>query len=208
MTTSDSVLPDGIPSRAEAVLSFWFGDKSGLDYGRYRKAWFIKDPSFDQQIRQQFLVDTQAAAAGTYESWKSQLPSAVALLLLLDQFPRNLYRGQPRSFATDSSALAIAQSLADSRRDRELIPVHRFFVYLPFEHSENMQHQNRCVALIEKLIKDFPDLDQGLKSGLDYAIRHREVIERFGRFPHRNHILGRQSTPAELAFLQQPGSSF
>ncbi len=194
--------------RARAILDFWFGKATDPDYGQYRKAWFIKDAAFDEQIRLRFLTDVQAAAEGAYDDWKSQLPSAVALVLLLDQFPRNLYRGQPRSFATDSQALALAQSLVDARRDHNLIPAHRFFVYLPFEHSEDMQHQDRCVSLIEALISDFPDLDKGFKSGLDYAIRHREVIEQFGRFPHRNQILGRQSTPAELAFLQQPGSSF
>ncbi|MEM8504453.1 MAG: DUF924 family protein [Cyanobacteria bacterium P01_D01_bin.1] len=195
-------------SRAETVLAFWFGEATGPDYGRYRKAWFIKDSAFDQQIRQQFLVDSQSAAAGAYESWKSHLPSAVALILLLDQFPRNIYRGQARSFATDQQALAVAQSLVDDRRDRNLIPAYRFFAYLPFEHSENMQHQNRCVALMEELVKDYPNMDKGFKRGLDYAMRHREIIERFGRFPHRNEILGRQSTTAELTFLQQPGSRF
>lgn len=195
-------------SRAKAILDFWFGKATEPDYGRYRKAWFIKDAAFDEQIHRRFLADAQKGADEVYESWKSQLPSAVALVLLLDQFPRNLYRGQSRSFATDPQALALAQNLVEGRRDRDLIPAHRFFVYLPFEHSETMQHQNRCVALMEELIGDFPDLDKGFKSGLDYAIRHRDVIERFGRFPHRNHILGRHSTPAELAFLQQPGSSF
>jgi len=194
--------------QAKAILDFWFGEATDPDYGRYRKAWFVKDVAFDEQIRQQFLADTQAAAAGAYDDWKSQQPSVVALVLLLDQFPRNLYRGQPRSFAADSQALVLAQNLVEDRGDRHLIPAHRFFAYLPFEHSEDMQHQNRCVALMEELVGDFPDLDKGFKSGLDYAIRHREVIERFGRFPHRNQILGRQSTSAELAFLQQPGSSF
>ena len=195
-------------SRADAILSFWFGDPADLDYGRYRKAWFVKDPDFDEQIRQQFLTDTDKAAAGVYKSWRSHPSSAVALLLLLDQFPRNLYRGEARSFATDAQALAVAQHLVDAGLDCELIPAHRFFAYLPFEHSEDMRHQDRCVELMQQMVEDFPDLDQGLKGGLDYAIRHREVIERFGRFPHRNQALGRQSTPAEVAFLQQPGSSF
>ncbi|MGB3789026.1 MAG: DUF924 family protein [Phormidesmis sp.] len=200
--------PSRDPSRFEAILSFWFGDFADADYGHYRKIWFIKDPTFDEQIRQQFLTDTDKAAAGVYRNWQLQPLSAVALLLLLDQFPRNLYRGHPRSFATDAQALAVAKHLVDAGLDCELIPAHRFFVYLPFEHSEEMRHQNRCVELMQQLIEDFPDLEEGFKGGLDYAIRHREVIERFGRFPHRNQILGRQSTPAETAFLQQPGSSF
>ena len=195
-------------TRIEAILSFWFGDVTDLDYGHYRKTWFVKDLGFDQRIRQQFLPDTQKAAKGTYERWKALSSSAVALILLLDQFPRNIYRGQPRSFATDNQALAVANHLVDVGRDHTLIPAQRFFVYLPFEHSEDMRHQNRCVELMQQLVKDFPDLDEGFRSGLDYAKRHREVIERFGRFPHRNEILGRQSTPAEVDFLQQPGSHF
>ncbi|MBE9060004.1 DUF924 domain-containing protein [cf. Phormidesmis sp. LEGE 11477] len=195
-------------SRVEAILSFWFGDSTDPDYGHYRKSWFIKDPAFDEQIRQRFLTDTQKAAERAYENWQALPSAAVALILLLDQFPRNLYRGQPRSFATDAQALEVAQHLVNAGRDRDLMPAHRFFVYLPFEHSEDMHHQNRCVELMEQMIENFPDLDPGLKGGLDYAKRHREVIEQFGRFPHRNKILDRQSTPAEIAFLQQPGSSF
>ncbi len=195
-------------SRIEAILSFWFGEPTNPDYGCYRKAWFIKDSTFDEQIRQQFLTDADKAAAGAYKSWQSQPLSAVALLLLLDQFPRNLYRGHPHSFATDAQALAVAKHIVNAGLDCELVPAHRFFAYLPFEHSEDIQHQNRCVELMQRLVEEFPNLDTGFQGGLDYAIRHREVIERFGRFPHRNQILGRQSTPAETAFLQQPGSSF
>ncbi|EDX87537.1 conserved hypothetical protein [Synechococcus sp. PCC 7335] len=199
---------DGSQSRVEAILSFWFGDSTASDYGHYRKAWFIKDLTFDEQIRNQFLTDTQKAAEGVYENWKALPSSAVALILLLDQFPRNIYRGQPRSFATDAQALEVAQYLVDTGLDRNLIPAYRFFVYLPFEHSEDMNYQDHCVELMQRLIEDVPDLDKGLKGGLDYAKRHRDVIKQFGRFPHRNEILGRESTPAELAFLQQPGSRF
>lgn len=199
---------DSSQSRVEAILSFWFGDSTALDYGHYRKAWFIKDSAFDEQIRDQFLTDTRKAAAGIYEDWKALPHSAVALILLLDQFPRNIYRGQPHSFATDAQALEVAQHVVNASLDRSLIPAYRFFVYLPFEHSEDMHHQDHCVELMQRLIEEVPDLDEGLKGGLDYAKRHRDVIKQFGRFPHRNEILGRKSTPAELAFLQQPGSRF
>ncbi|MEL6777376.1 MAG: DUF924 family protein [Cyanobacteria bacterium J06597_16] len=192
----------------EAILNFWFGTPTDADYGRYHKAWFIKNAAFDSQIRQQFYNEYTQAAAGRYNHWQETPDGAVALLLLLDQFPRNLFRGEPRSFATDPQALAIAQALVSSRRDQALIAAHRFFIYVPFEHSENIDHQNQCVALMEGMVQGVPDLDDGLKGGLDYAIRHRDVIERFGRFPHRNEILGRQSTPEEIAFLQQPGSRF
>ncbi len=194
--------------RAADILNFWFGRPSEATYGRYRKVWFVKDPEFDASIRQQFLADVQKAAAGKYNSWVDSPTNAVALLLLLDQFPRNLYRGEPRSFATDAKALSVAERLVNSGADEALIPAHRFFVYVPFEHSEQIERQNRCVALMQKLNQTVPDLDEGLRGGLDYAIRHREVIERFGRFPHRNETLGRQSTPEEIAFLQQPGSRF
>ncbi|MEL6605920.1 MAG: DUF924 family protein [Cyanobacteria bacterium J06614_10] len=197
-----------LPPRADALLQFWFGDRTHPDYGTYRRAWFIKNADFDNQLRQQFLDDVERAAAGEYDDWTRLPESAVALLLLLDQFPRNVYRGQPKSFATDGKALVVAQHLVESGIHQTLIPAQRFFVYLPFEHSEAIAHQNRCVALMTALNEDFPNLDEGLKGGLDYAIRHRDIIEQFGRFPHRNEILGRQSTPEEIRFLQQPGSRF
>lgn len=194
--------------RAQAVLAFWFGKPGDPDYGRYHKAWFIKNADFDDQIRQQFLTDTKKAAAGEYASWLATPDTAVALLLLLDQFPRNLYRGSALSFATDEHALKVAQHLVETGADKSLPPFYRFFIYLPFEHSETIAHQNRCVELMRALVQAKPELSEELKNGLDYATRHQEVIERFGRFPHRNEILGRQSTPAEKAFLEQPGSRF
>jgi len=150
----------------------------------------------------------QTAAAGEYDDWKQDAESALALLLLLDQFPRNLYRGNLRSFATDGKALALAQYIVDAQMDQRLIPAQRFFVYVPFEHSENSEDQQRCVDLMRQLNEAFPDLEPGLKGGLDYAIRHQAVIERFGRFPHRNQVLGRISTPEEIEYLKQPGSGF
>ena len=202
-----STPPNSLPAPA-AILSFWFGPPTDPDYGHYRKAWFTKSADFDKQIRQQFLGDYEKAAAGEYASWQAEPLSAVALLLLLDQFPRNLFRGEPRSFATDAQALGVAQQLVNTGIDKTLMPAHRFFVYVPFEHSEDIAHQNRCVELMSALVHEEGDLDEGLKGGLDYAIRHRDVIERFGRFPHRNEILGRQSTPAEVEYLKQPGSGF
>lgn len=195
-------------SKPTTLLNFWFGSPTDADYGHYRKAWFVKNADFDHQIYQQFYTDYEKAAAGDYNHWQDTPHRAIALLLLLDQFPRNLFRNDPRSFATDAQALSVAQHLVDTGTDKNLIAAHRFFVYVPFEHSENIAHQHRCVALMENLIQEIPEMDWGLRNGLDYAIRHRDVIERFGRFPHRNDILGRQSTAEELAFLQQPGSRF
>ena len=195
-------------SRIEAILNFWFGDPKSADYGQYRQDWFVKSLDFDQAIRQHFLGDYEQAAAGQLNHWQETSRSSVALLLLLDQFPRNLFRGQPRSFATDPQARALSHYLVSTGQDRSLIPAQRFFVYVPFEHSEAIADQDRCVELMQNLVDTVPDLDKGLKSGLDYALRHREVIRRFGRFPHRNEILGRQNTPEEIEFLQQPGSRF
>ena len=194
--------------RAEAILTFWFGEPKDPDYGTYRKQWFTKSDAFDEQIRQHFLADYEKAAAGHYAPWRTVPERAIALLLLFDQFPRNLFRGTPRSFATDDQALAIAQDLVNKGTDKALMPAHRFFAYLPFEHSEDRAHQDCCVELMQGLIEEVPTLDEGFNNGLDYAIRHRDVIERFGRFPHRNEILGRESTPEEVEFLQQPGSRF
>lgn len=193
---------------ANDILAFWFGQPTDPRYGQYRKAWFVKDADFDAEIRQRFLVDVERAAKGDYDEWQISAGSAIALLLLLDQFPRNLYRGDPQSFATDKKALSVAKHLVDSGTHQGLMPAYRFFAYVPFEHSENMADQNRCVELMRSLNQDSPNMDQGLAGGLDYAIRHREVIERFGRFPHRNEVLGRVSTPEEVAFLKQPGSRF
>lgn len=214
MATPDTSPPErpqdkiGYQSRAQAILAFWFGEPGDPDYGHYHRAWFVKNADFDTQIRQQFLTDTEKAAAGEYDGWLATPETAVALLLLLDQFPRNLYRGSALSFATDDRALKVAQHLVDTGADKSLPPFHRFFIYLPFEHSEAIAHQNRCIELLRALVQAEPALSEELKDGLDYAIRHRQVIERFGRFPHRNEILGRQNTPAEKAFLEQPGSRF
>ena len=194
--------------RIEAILNFWFGNPTNPDYGQYRKAWFVKNSDFDQEIRQRFLLDYEKAAIGSLHHWQENPQSAVALLLLLDQFPRNLFRGQPHSFATDSQAKDLATHLVDTGQDKQLTPAQRFFVYVPFEHSEALADQNRCVELMQNLVNTVPNLDKGLKGGLNYAIRHQEIIQRFGRFPHRNEILGRQSTPEEIEFLQQPGSRF
>lgn len=194
--------------RSETVLTFWFGASDSDAFGRYRKEWFVKSDDFDQKIQQQFLTDIEKAAQGDYDHWQQEAKSAVALLILLDQFPRNVYRGTPQSFATDHQALKVATHLVDTGIAKTLPPVYQFFVYVPFEHQESLTQQNRAVDLMGQLAEQHPHIDQGLKTGLDFAIRHREVIERFGRFPHRNEILGRQSTAEELTFLAQPGSRF
>ncbi|WP_017325851.1 DUF924 family protein [Synechococcus sp. PCC 7336] len=187
----------------EEILAFWFGEPGSEGFGRPRRVWFRKDDRFDAAIRDRFLPDYFLAAAGQLDAWQDEPHSCLALLLLLDQFPRNLFRDRPQAYATDPKALAIAEGAIALQYDRQLLPIQRWFMYLPFEHSESLDHQDRCVALFQALGDEVGD-PQAVAS----ARRHRELIRRFGRFPHRNAVLGRLSTPAELEFLQQPRSRF
>lgn len=191
------------PERVEEVLGFWFGRPGEEGYGEPREAWFTRDPAFDGEIRDRFSDDYERAAAGELVGWRETPGSCLALILLLDQFPRNLFRGDPQSFATDPDALSSAKNAVDQGFDRELLKVQRWFVYLPFEHSEDLEDQRRSVELFRGLGDD-PESQYVT----EYAVRHLEVIERFGRFPHRNEVLGRASTPEEEEFLKEPGSSF
>jgi uncharacterized protein (DUF924 family) len=187
------------------ILDFWFGAPGSATDGQPRRAWFVKDTAFDATIRECFGATIDAAVAGGLRDWDDSGPQGVlARLLVLDQFTRNAWRGQPASFAGDALALAAARQLVDSGADRALTPLQRSFAYMPFEHAEDAAMQERAVALFAALAAQHADFDETL----DYAERHRHVIARFGRFPHRNAILGRVSTPAETAFLQQPGSRF
>ncbi|NET55767.1 MAG: DUF924 domain-containing protein [Symploca sp. SIO2E6] len=190
-------------SQIKEILDFWFGKPQDPDYGKIRKFWFTKNPEFDQEVRSRFLSVYQQAAAGQLDQWRTSPHSCLALIILLDQFPRNLFRSQPQAFASDPQALSMAQYAINQGFDQQLPPVQRWFIYMPFEHSENLEHQRQSVELFTGLT-DEPNF----ASAIDYAHRHLKVIERFGRFPHRNQILGRASTPEELEFLQQPGSSF
>lgn len=190
---------------AQAVLDFWFLPAGSEGHGAARREWFHKDAQFDAQIRERFGALIELALAGGLQAWEEggALP-ALALVVLLDQFTRNAYRGTPRAFAGDALALHAARRLVDSGAEQTLMAQQRSFVYLPFEHAEDLAMQRRSVELFTRLSATQP----GIENSLDYAHRHCVIIERFGRFPHRNQILGRASTPEELAFLQQPGSGF
>jgi len=189
--------------RAAEVLDFWFGAQNAPDYGKPRKAWFRKDEAFDAEIRLRFAATHAAADSGALDSWQHAAPSCLALIIVLDQFSRNMFRGTPRAFASDARALAVAQHAVARGFDRELSPVQRMFVYLPFEHSERLEDQKRSVELFDTL-RGVPELTDSIP----YAQRHYDVIARFGRFPHRNAILGRPSTAEELEYLKQPGTGF
>lgn len=190
-------------SQAKPILEFWFGHPDELSYGKPRKTWFNKTPEFDEELQTRFGTDYQKAAAGHLDDWIDLPETCLALILLLDQFPRSIFRGTPEAFATDWEALSAAQQAIALGYDRHFLPVQRWFIYLPFEHSENLDHQHQSVKLFQQLSHD-PDSAEAI----EYAYRHLEIIERFGRFPHRNAILGRISTPEEEEFLQQPGSGF
>lgn len=190
---------------AQDVLDFWFLPPGSEGYGKPREVWFRKDDQFDAGIAQRFGATLEQAVAGGLREWDRQGPQGtLARILLLDQFTRNAWRGTPAAFSGDALALAAAQTLVERGADRELAPVQRWFAYMPFEHAEDARMQEQSVALFTALAEANPGFDDVL----DYAHRHRGVIARFGRFPHRNAILGRASTPEEIAYLAQPGSGF
>jgi uncharacterized protein (DUF924 family) len=181
------------------VISFWFGDVAADDFKSRSHLWFEKNPAFDAECRDRFAALHRAAARGAIDEWRHTPLECLALTIVLDQFPRNMYRGTARAFATDLRALAAAEHAVHRSFDRELTRVQRLFVYLPFEHSERLADQDRAVALVATL---------GDPESLEYAVRHRAIVARFGRFPHRNEALGRDSTSEEIAFLKEPNSSF
>jgi uncharacterized protein (DUF924 family) len=179
-----------LPARqtAEDVLAFW------LAAGHQR--WFEHDEAFDTAIRERFAATYEDAAAGAFGGWESAPRSALALVIVLDQFPRNMFRGSARSFATDALARAAAERAIAAGFDQKIAMPQRVFFYLPFEHSEARADQERAVALIGAA---------GDADLLKWAELHADIIRRFGRFPHRNVLLGRPSTPEELAFLDAGG---
>lgn len=184
---------------ADRILHFWFGPPPH----RERPEWFRKDAAFDDAIRARFGEAVGIALAGGYGDWCTAPHGALARILLLDQFTRNIHRGTPLAFAGDERALATAQQAVDRGFDRELDAFERWFCYLPFEHSEDAAMQERSLALFRALAEE-----TGKPGPYEWAVKHAEVIRRFGRYPHRNAILGRASTPEEVAFLAEPGSSF
>jgi uncharacterized protein (DUF924 family) len=187
-----------------AVLDFWFLPADHAGHGFYRPEWFRKDDAFDAAIRERFGPFVEAALSGTPGEESDE--ALLAHSLLLDQFSRNIFRDTPRAFAGDAQALQIAETLVAAGRDKNLTSWQRWFAYLPFEHSESLMQQERSVALFSALAREMQH--EAFDNAHDYALRHREVIARFGRFPHRNAILGRESTTTEIEFLKQPGSSF
>jgi len=194
MTNDSTETPD-------STLAFWFGESS--DYGKPRAEWFKKDADFDEEIRRRFMTTYEAAAAGRLADWTAKAESCLALIVVLDQFPRNMFRGSARAFAADALARAATNQALQQGFDRQMKPVERQFLHLPLEHSESLDDQAYCLKLMREL-SGFPET----RDLHIWAEKHLVIIRRFGRFPHRNAALGRESTAEEVAFLKEPGSGF
>lgn len=202
---------DSLPAGARAVLQYWLGDVplSNARALEKRALWFTKSDAVDAEIAHHFGDEVAEAKAGELDHWEQTAEGTLALLILLDQFTRNIWRGKPESFSGDDKALALAKKALAQGRDAQVVSVARMFFYLPLEHAEDMACQNASVAAFEQLAEKADAQSRDfLKDTLVYAHKHREVIAQFGRFPHRNPILGRPSTPAEQVYLSQPGAGF
>jgi len=197
--------------RIQDILEFWFGDLDEHGYASpdQRKRWWVKSDAFDEAIKAQFLDDYEAIVDGEREVWRNTAHGALAYIIVLDQFSRNMFRGTPKMFEADGLARDVCYEGLDSGFDVELGFDERAFFYLPLEHSESMVDQMRCLDMFEGLVEESPEhLRDDARNYLDFANRHRAIIERFGRYPHRNETLGRSSTAEEREFLKTPGSSF
>ena len=195
----------------ETILDFWFGTEFGSAEGYEARSglWFAQSDAFDREIADRFGELPERARQGELDSWIEAERSALALILILDQFPRNLHRGSARAFAYDSTALGFALQAIDRGFDERLHPVQAAFLYLPLEHAEDLTLQERCVELLAQLAARTPaELQPGLRKSVAYAERHRDVIARFGRFPHRNAVLERSPSPEERAYLEAGGETF
>jgi uncharacterized protein (DUF924 family) len=201
MSDTNSVVPDD-------VLTFWFGPPGSPPLAR-ASSWYEKNPAFDREIRERFESTHALAASGALDAWKATPRGRLALVILLDQLSRNLYRGTAQAFAQDARAREYTLEGIANGDDLALDSIARAFLYMPLLHAEDVDLQHKSLAAFERLLLAAPDDLRGyLESSQRYAIRHAEIVERFGRFPHRNELLGRPSTPEELEFLRQPGSSF
>jgi uncharacterized protein (DUF924 family) len=199
--------------RIDDVLRFWFG-LPGEPIGPRMQRWFVQDDGFDAECRQRFAPLIAAAAAGELDAWAETARGALALVIVLDQLSRNVFRGTPRAFAQDARALAVTRAALAGGHDRELGWAERYMLRMPFQHVEDLAAQRESVASFtalrdEAVVAGAPPAVIGMLDGaVDYAERHARIVERFGRYPHRNEILGRVSTAEEHAFLDEPGSRF
>ena len=186
----------------DEILDFWLAPSGSAEHGQTRELWFRKDAAVDQSIRVRFGAAVETALAGGFGEW-TMPRGALARVLLLDQFTRNIYRQTPRAFAGDILALGISRAAVANRDDQALMPVERWFLYMPFEHAEDLAAQEASLQLFARL-RD----ETGLSEPVMWAERHAAVIRRFGRYPHRNPILGRESTAEEIEYLATDGRGF
>jgi uncharacterized protein (DUF924 family) len=196
-------MTDSRPRPWQLVLDLWFLPAGDPLHGQSRPEWFRKDNAFDAAIHSRFETVIETALNGGLHDWDDDLHGALARIIVLDQFTRNAFRDTPRAFAGDKLAQVGSLAMIESGRDRLLVPVERWFAYMPLQHAEDLELQERSVGLFSAL-----DKDEELGDTLQYAVRHRDIIARFGRFPHRNRVLVRESTAEEVEFLKQPGSGF
>lgn len=198
-------------SDPEDILDFWFGelDERGCANPNQRQLWWTKSDAFDETVRAKFLSDYEAIVAGEREHWRGTARSALAYIIVLDQFSRNMFRSTPKMYAADELAREACWEGLDANFDEELDYDERVFFYMPLEHSEELEDHHRCRELFDALRECAPEsLEADADNYVDFARRHREIVERFGRYPHRNEILGRASTEEEEEFLKEPDSGF
>ena len=195
----------------EDIMDYWFGHGSTTKQisERQKALWWSKQDRIDKEITDRFHGMTQQVATGNLKEWEHSPRGLLASILCVDQFPRNMFRNTPVAFAYDHIAIRLANRLLEMAWDQQLRIIERTFAYLPFEHSENMDDQNRSVTLYADLLQSVAGEEREvIQDSYQFALKHQEIIARFGRFPHRNRILGRRSSKSETQFLQQPGSSF
>jgi uncharacterized protein (DUF924 family) len=195
----------------ERILSFWLGtlDEHGLADRDLSKRWWTKSDAFDSEVRTAFEGDYHAIAGGQRESWLDTARGSLAYVIVLDQFSRNMFRGTAQMYAEDDRALSAAKRAVERGLDTELATDERVFLYMPFMHSEEVEDQRRCVQLFEQLADELSGpAQERARFNTKFAHQHRDIVEKWGRFPHRNAILGRETTAEEREFLKQPGSSF
>ena len=193
----------------DEILEFWFGDSLEKDPLKNASHWFKKDPEFDMDISEKFKDLLPQAQEGKLDDWKKTPQGSLAFIILTDQFPRNIFRNQKTSFAFDGIALTTSKETIEKKLDKSMHWVERVFCYMPLMHSETLKDQEQSLLLYQNLLRETPKpYKDSVENNYDYAMKHYEIIHRFGRFPHRNQILKRESTEEENEFLKQPGSSF
>jgi uncharacterized protein (DUF924 family) len=203
-------MSEALDTLASQVLEFWFGEHDGQSVPEHKAdMWFRNGRDYDSIVREQFAHRLDPAAAGAFDEWAESAAGRLALIIILDQFPRHIHRDRARAFAFDAKAREHCLAGLSSEQDQSLSPIERTVFYLPLEHAEDLALQERSVAMYEALCANVSDnVVEQFEANLGYAAAHRDIIARFGHFPHRNHLIGRPLTAAHKAFLKEPNSSF